>query len=376
MPRTARLNAPGGVFHVVSRFALDQWLLDRDGARAAYLELLGKAAATSGVEVLGYCLMSNHVHLVVVQGEPTLERFLKSLHTGFAGWVHRSAARGKKASKARGPVFAGRPRMVLVERDNYLLELLRYVHNNPVRAKRVRFARSSPWSSHPAYVGRVVAPEWLRMGYVLDRFGRDPARARERFDAFVNDGRSQERRVELSGAGDSGEAARARRTLGDGHRRSDGVLGSEAFVTRVVADARRVAAALSSRGTEKRAGAIGRPPVRAVIDAVLELAQLDAVELEQRPRARVCAEAKRLAIWVWIHEYAGRQMDVARALSLDTSVVSRYYGQAMRAPGDFDERATAVKGLIDKRTGPRKARVTKATERSLAVRYHVDVDET
>lgn len=95
MPRTARLSLAGGVFHLVSRFARDDWWLDRPGARQAYLELLGAAAEKTDAVVLAYCLMSNHVHLVVVQGEAPLERFTKSVQTGFARWAHRSKQCGK-----------------------------------------------------------------------------------------------------------------------------------------------------------------------------------------------------------------------------------------------------------------------------------------
>jgi REP element-mobilizing transposase RayT len=357
---------------LVSRFARDEWWLDRAGGREAYLGLLEHAAETTRVEVLAYGLMSNHVHLVVVQGEESLERFTKSLHTGFASWAHRNA-RGKKA---QGAVFAQRPRAVLVERETYLLELVRYVHNNPVRAGVARFARSSDWTSHQAYVGRAQAPAWLRVGYVLQRFGRNPERAASEFDAFVDAGRAERRRPELSGAADAGEAAEVRRALGDGHRVSDGILGSAAFIARVRGDEERVAAALSNRGAERRAGPVGRPSVREVIDAVLELLKLDAIELSERPRTRRSAQSKRLAVWVWVHEYAGQQMDVARALQLDTSVVSRYYGQALAAAGDFDEQASAVVGLLGKRRRARGRKVTRATADALPVRYHVDVDET
>lgn len=373
MPRTSRVHYPGGIFHLVSRFARDEWWLERDGARQGYLDLLERTSRSTDVAVLAYCLMSNHIHLVVVQGQASLERFTKCVHTGFAGWVHRSQSR----RKALGPVFAGRPRSLLVEQDSYLLELVRYVHNNPVRAGLVRYARNSTWSSHQAYVGRVQMPQWLRVGYVLEHFGRRATRAAKQFDAFVDEGRIQGRRAELSGASDAGEAAWVRRTLGDGHRVSDGVLGSNEFVTRVRKDVERVEAALTSRGLERRAGAIGRPSVREVIDAVLQLQQLDPIELQERPRGRAVSAAKRLAIWVWVHEYQGQQIDVARALSLDTSVVSRYYGQALQEAGEFDELATAVTALLRKRQRGTKDRcVTKATQDALPVRYYVDVEET
>ena len=371
MSRRARVSLPGGVFHLVSRFARDEWWLDREGARAAYLALLEQAAAATDVQVLGYCLMSNHVHLVVVQGEASLERFTKSLHTGFAFWAHHSGRR----QKAQGPVFAGRPRSVLVDSETYLLELLRYVHNNPVRAGLVRFARNSSWSSHQAYVGRVEAPEWLRMGFVLKRLGRTLKRGAIEFDAFVDAGRSQARRPELSGAADSSEAAEVRRMLGDGHRVSDGILGSEAFVARVRADAERVEATLGSRGAERRSGPIGRPAVREVIDAVLEHLGVDAIELSERPRAQRSAASKRLAVWLWVHEYRGQQIELARALQLDTSVVSRYYGQALIAAGNHDEQATAVVALLAKRGRRRTRKPTAATANALRVRYHVDVEE-
>jgi len=371
MPRTARLHCPGGVFHLVSRFVRDEWLLDREGARAAYLESIGAAASRSNTRVLAYCLMSNHVHLVVVQGESPLERFTKSLHTAFARWVN-----GSRGARARGPVFAGRPRATLVDEEEYLLELVRYVHNNPVRARVVRSARNSAWSSHRAYVGRTPAPDWLHLGYVLGRFSRDAERAAERFDAFVEQGRSEQRRPALSGALDTTESADVRRTMGDGHRVSDGVLGSDAFVAKVRRDESRVEAALSSHGAHRRAGAAGRPTLRQVIDAVLQHRGVSALELDESPRGRRAAGVKKLVVWMWVHEYAGRQADVARALRLDTSVVSRHYGDALVSAAEHDEEATAVAALLAKRKRPRARKVTPPDADGFPVRYHVDVSET
>ncbi|MFI5308181.1 MAG: hypothetical protein ACHQ53_12550, partial [Polyangiales bacterium] len=88
---------------------------------------------------------------------------------------------------------------------------------------------------------------------------------------------------------------------------------------------------------------------------------VDALELEQRPKSARSSGVKRLAVWLWVHEYAGRQVEVARALALDTSVVSRHYGEALAAAGDFDEEATAVKALLAKRKRPRGRKVTAAS---------------
>lgn len=370
MPRTARLSLSGGIFHVVSRFTRDERTLDREGARAAYLEAVARAAEADATPVLAYCLMSNHVHLVVVQGQEPLSRFLKSAHTAFASFVNAGVGSGR----ARGPVFAGRPRMVLVDEDAYLLELVRYVHNNPVRAGLVRHARESDWSSHRAYIGRSEAPAWLRLGYVLERFGREGAA--ERFDAFVDAGRGELRRPELSGSQDAGEAAAVRRALGDAHRRSDGVLGGEPFVERAMRDEQRVRAALGSRGNERRAGPVARPALREVVDGVLELLGLEALELESRPKARACTHAKRLITWVWVHEYAGQQVEVARVLSLETGAVSRHYAHALGLAAEFDEQAAGVVALLRRRARPREPKRTRATEGGSGVRYFVDVEET
>lgn len=357
---------------MVSRFARDERWLDRAGARDAYLAQLGKALEKSDAEVLAYCLMSNHVHLVVIQGNTPLSRLMKSVHTGFAGWVRRSV----RAKKALGPVFAGRPRMLLVDREEYLLALVRYVHNNPVRAKLVQRARGSSWSSHAAYVGRAEAPVWLRTGYVLERFGKQARTARARFDEFVDAARDATRRIELSGAGDAAEAAAARRALGDGHRLSDGIMGSDEFVERMRTDVERIGAALSSRGIERRPGAAGRPALRQVIDAVLLHLKVDPIDLQVRPRARRCAEAKRLATWMWIHDYEGQQIEVARELGMDTSVVSRHYGHAVAAAGTYDELASAVRAGLESRGRRRPGRRTRSNADPVPVRFHVDVDET
>jgi putative transposase len=180
MPRYARLHYPGGLFHIISRCLNHEFLINSDEDRRKYLSLLQSALSRCDATLLAWCLMSGHVHLVVRAGDDPLDKLMKPLHSGYAGWKNRRAGRV-------GPVFAGRFKSPLVDADTYLLELVRYVHNNPVRARQAPRAALSPWSSHRAYVGMEPAPPWLNMGEVLGMFSSDPKRARQRFAAFVDE---------------------------------------------------------------------------------------------------------------------------------------------------------------------------------------------
>ena len=84
MSRSARLNYPGGVFHLISRCLNRQSLLDGQTERADYLSLLGQASQYTDARVLAWCVMSNHVHLVVRAGDEPLSRLMRRVHTGRA----------------------------------------------------------------------------------------------------------------------------------------------------------------------------------------------------------------------------------------------------------------------------------------------------
>lgn len=345
MPRRARLHVVGGTFHIVSRFVHQEPWLDRPGAREAYLTFLERAAATGGVKVLAYCLMSTHVHVVVVQGERSLERFCKSMHTSFSTWVHQHA-RGKKA---HGPVFAQRPLSVLVDDQQYLLELVRYVHNHPVRAGLVKHARNSDWSSHNAYVGRKAAPGFLHTAPVLKQFGKSAAVASKRFEAFVDAGRDELRRPEFGGAESAGEAAAVRGRLPQGHALQHGVLGRASFVRKTLEAASNAKQATSSstrapRNTEAktRLPRTRRPSVEKLLDAVLRHKKVSALSFDARPKARSSGEVKRLVVWIWMQVYEGKQSELSRGLGLASSMVSRYYGQVLAAAGEYDRDTKAI----------------------------------
>lgn len=373
MTRAARLRYSGGVFHVMARCAAGEFFIAGDGERERYLLQLGRAMEHTDAEVLAYCLMSNHVHLVIVQGEEPLERLLRPLHTGFARWLNERR-RGRRKGPM-GPVFAERPRMVLVDRDEYLLELVRYVHNNPVRAGVAKHAAKSTWSSHRAYVGMSPAPEWLRVGYVLEHFGARAGIAQRRFEEFVREGEDEDRRPDLAGDGHAEAVRRSRALLGEGWAVSNAIVGGDAFAARVERDVRSVHKALA--GGRLRAshgpGDGARPPLREVVERVLAELGLQAPELKAQPGSRRSQLALQAIVWTWVHHLGGRQIDVIRGLRVAQYSVARWYAKAARRAEELDDTVKGVLGALA-RDGEMPGPAQQRTEAKPHVRYQVEVE--
>jgi len=367
MARTARLYYPGGLFHVVSRCVGGKYLLADPEVRAAYVNLLGRTASRLDCQVLAYCVMSNHAHVVLVQGQDALSELFKPLHVGVSYCVNRK----RRGRHAKGPVFAQRPRSVLVDEEAYLLEVIRYVHNNPVRAGVVKKARDSDWSSHRAYLGLEECPDWLHAGYVLSRFGRQRARSVTEFEAFVRAGAKEGRRAELSGGDLEGSQREAAHVLGNGFRVSDGMVGDDAFLARVSRDVQAAENAL--KGGRLRGRLEDPPPPNAnltdVVDAVCEASGLDRIDLDVGEQSRPLVMARRLVTWVWVRRLGGKQVEVARELRASSSVVARWYSSSAQLAAELDALADDVVHRLR-----RSVRGGGAPKKKTRVRYEVGHD--
>ncbi|MEA3045548.1 MAG: REP-associated tyrosine transposase [Sphingomonadales bacterium] len=147
MPRPARLVVPGAPHHVVQRGNRKQALFFDDGDRRAYLKLLGDACARHETRCLAWCLMDNHVHLILVPaGADGLRAPLASAHTTFSQRINH-------ARKLSGHLFQGRFASYAMD-DAHLMVAARYIENNPVTAGIVGRADAWPWSSARAHLSR------------------------------------------------------------------------------------------------------------------------------------------------------------------------------------------------------------------------------
>lgn len=154
MARPLRIEFPGATYHVTSRGNRREPIFVDDEDRELFLATLGRALQRMDASVLAYCLMGNHYHLVLCTRRANLSALMRQINGVYTQAVNRRHA-------TTGHVFQGRFKAILVDRDAYLLELLRYVELNPVRAQMVAAAGDWEWSSYRAHAGQVTAPAWL-----------------------------------------------------------------------------------------------------------------------------------------------------------------------------------------------------------------------
>ena len=170
MSRPLRAEVAGGVHHVYARGAARLPIFGDDADRRRYLSLLSRVSRRMSWRCLSYCLMSNHMHLLVETPEPNLGLGMQRLHGGYAFAFNRRHGRS-------GHLFERRYDAVSVSTDEYLWSLVRYIAHNPVEAGMCARPEDWPWSSHAAIVEDSVPP-WLDvprlLSYVTASNGGDP----------------------------------------------------------------------------------------------------------------------------------------------------------------------------------------------------------
>lgn len=181
MSRPLRLEFPGSFWHITSRGNARQDIVRDEADRQHFLKLLGDAVDRFQWIVYAYALMTNHFHLVIELTEETLSTGLHWLKGTYAQFFNQRHERV-------GHVFQGRFGAILVDRESYFFEVIRYVVLNPVRAGMVERPEDGEWTSFPATIGHCDPPPWLAVSRVLASFGGDTQLARERFRAFVYEG--------------------------------------------------------------------------------------------------------------------------------------------------------------------------------------------
>ncbi|MBM4333757.1 MAG: hypothetical protein FJ117_21505 [Deltaproteobacteria bacterium] len=217
MARPLRIQFENANYHITCRGNSRQKIFGDDFDRKVFLDLLGRSREIYQVEVLGYVLMANHFHLLIKTPMANLQEFMRHFNISYTSYFNRK-------HKRPGHLYQGRYKSFLVDADQYLQEVSRYIHLNPVRMERkksrsrqekVKYLKSYEWSSYPGYLFPNKRRGWLRVDEVLGDFGGDRGRGRRAYGKFV-----------LEGIGGG-----LKNPLEEG--RGHGIIGEEDFIERV-----------------------------------------------------------------------------------------------------------------------------------------------
>jgi len=177
MARPLRVEFKDAYYHIIARGDELKPLFRDNKDFKRYIRLLHRYRNEFRVDIIAYCLMNTHLHLEVKTPLANISKFMHSLHSAYTSYY-------KFRHKSRGHLFQGRFKSPLVDKDSYLLELSRYIHNQAVRAGICSSPLEYQWSSYRFFVtsqiSQIVSPE-----IVLRLYGVDLNQARVRYRRFV-----------------------------------------------------------------------------------------------------------------------------------------------------------------------------------------------
>lgn len=178
MSRPLRILFPGAWYHVMNRGLRRQAIFRSKEDHLDFLALVHEAREVWGIHVAGYCLMTNHYHLLLQTPDPNLPRIMRHIN---GVYTQRFNAR----HGFDGPLFRGRYKAVLIDPQGYLPEVVRYIHRNPMRAGLEKGLGRYPWSSHGGYLSNAKRWSWLSKDVILSMLSRRKKERRKAYVAFM-----------------------------------------------------------------------------------------------------------------------------------------------------------------------------------------------
>ncbi len=177
MPRQARERSRSGIYHLILRGINKQVIFENDEDRQKFIETLGYYKRISNYMLYGYCLMDNHIHLLIRENEESISQVIKRISSSYVYWYNQKYERC-------GHLFQERFKSEVIETDAYFLMALRYIHQNPVKAGIEKDIRKYLWSSWHEYTG---TPAIINIDFALDMFSEDRRKAVELFKRYTKE---------------------------------------------------------------------------------------------------------------------------------------------------------------------------------------------
>jgi putative transposase len=316
MPRQARLDAPGTLHHVMIRGIERSTIFKDDQDRQDFISRMGRLTQETGTKILAWALMSNHIHLLFFSGPSGISKFMRRLLTGYA-------LRYNRRHQRNGHLFQNRYKSIICEEGRYLLELVRYIHLNPLRVAMVKSMGELdryPWSGHRVLVEK-GKDDWQEREYVLHQFHQREGKAIRAYRRFMEEGKNQGQRPELVGGGlirSLGGWSQVLSLRGSREKmeHDSRILGSGDFVAEVIREAERKVRRYL-RASEMKSS---------IDEAIKEVCHKEGVseqELRMGVRTRKYSKVRARIAHHLSHEFGVSRAEIARQLGVCTSAIAK-----------------------------------------------------
>lgn len=177
MARKAREKSSSGIYHVILRGINRQSIFEDDEDRLKLLEAFAKYKEISQCQIFAYCLMDNHIHILLQETQESISMLIQRVSSSYVLWYNRKHERC-------GHLFQERFKSEAVETDSYFLTVLRYIHQNPLKAKIVSEVAAYKWSSYREYTERA---QIVDRKYALNMFSDKYDEAIARFSQYLRE---------------------------------------------------------------------------------------------------------------------------------------------------------------------------------------------
>jgi putative transposase len=315
MPRQARLDTPGTLHHVMIRGIERKRIFREDKDREDFVSRLRSLSKKTGTRLLAWSLLNTHAHLLLFSGSAGLSLFMRRLLSGYSQAFNRR-------HKRNGHLFQNRYKSIICEEEPYLLELVRYIHLNPLRASAVESLGELDqyaWSGHGALIGK-GNNDWQEREYVLQQFHRDQKEAIRIYRRFMEEGKDQGRRPGLVGGGlvrsmGGWSQVLSLRSKGEAGEHDSRILGGGDFVAGILKEAdQKLRRYLPIK---KREGLM-----RNVIEKICQAEGVGEQELRLGGKARRVSNVRAKVAWELNREYGIAMAEIARQVGVCTSAIA------------------------------------------------------
>ncbi|MDD5171178.1 MAG: transposase [Syntrophales bacterium] len=291
-------------------------IFNGDTDRDHFLHRLGEILHDTGTTCFAWSLMPNHFHLLLRTSSIPISTVMRRLLTGYAIWYNRSHRR-------HGHLFQNRFKSILCQQDAYLLELVRYIHLNPLRAGLVNGLDqldNYPYSGHSTLIGKLKNP-WQEKEGILTQFGKGLVSARHAYRLFVEEGIEKGRRQDLTGGGlirsaGGWEGLKLKRAEGNYQRSDERILGDSDFVSQILGQTEEILEkhhALRSGGMD----------LEKIARRVSELMEMKEEEVWAAGKQQHIVNARSLFCFWAVRELGVSMANLGRRLRLSIPAISK-----------------------------------------------------